>query len=352
MDASQGSAIPSTCQGCLTNCPVLVSAASNVSANDANATAPASPVATAFASAPTSPITTTPTAFANNEPKPADDAPTSLASVRVKGNPAAESTCPGKQRAAAAFVAERSIDPNSFTEAHTHGLITWWNEELKDMTPEWAAEECGVAADAIRDMARAFAAAGPRAISWVSPGVAMCARGLYASMACYALNGLTGSVGPDGAVLKFPFIFAQHRSRLSLEGRSANTKRFQDLKGTDPDDEPWDDVLKIHPDDMHTLGLASGDTIRIISVQGSITCHAKEWDGTRPGVVVKCYRQGHWAYGRNAALDFDRGIARGGNNNEIIPPEYERVSGATARHGGLARVRVELVERQRQESRP
>ena len=56
---------------------------------------------------------------------------------------------------------------------------------------------------------------------------------------------------------------------------------------------------------------------------------------------MKCYGQGHWAYGRVAACDFEQGIPRGGNNNEIIPVEWERASGATARHGGLTRVRIE-----------
>ncbi len=33
-------------------------------------------------------------------------------------------------------------------------------------------------------------------------------------------------------------------------------------------------------------------------------------------------------------------IPRGGNNNLILPAEYERLSGSTARHGGVTRVKV------------
>ena len=143
----------------------------------------------------------------------------------------------------------------------------------------------------------------------------------------------------DAAV--YPFVFSQHRSIANLEGRSANAPLYQKLKRLDPGDEPWDDVVKIHPDDMRALGLASGDAVRVVSEEGTIVAHAKAWDGTRSGVVVKCYGQGHWAYGHVAATDFDRRIPRGGNNNEIIPAEWERASGATARHGGLARVRIE-----------
>ena len=144
-----------------------------------------------------------------------------------------------------------------------------------------------------------------------------------------------------GDAAAYPFVFSQHRSIANLEGRSANAPLYQKLKRLDPGDEPWGDVVKIHPDDMRALGLASGDAVRVVSEEGTIVAHAKAWDGMRPGVVVKCYGQGHWAYGHVAATDFDRRIPRGGNNNEIIPAEWERASGATARHGGLTRVRIE-----------
>ena len=541
------------------------------------------------------------------------------------------------------------VDESSFQERFTRGVCTWWNEELFDKTPEWAEEETGVSASTIVQMARAFAGAGQHAVSWISPGVTMSARGLYSGMACYALNGLVGSVGAEGGVLafpslpveklpstesyrdevarcacsqprvdvpqradflcakagrahrapvtnlipeaiegggidtlvaywcnfpfsctgakrweraleklpflvhvtthisemsqfadivlpachhlfetwgfarcrqnkrssvvleqpcveafgesrndeaglafslaekladrgfpavleyfqcecadpctgaaptsgdelaeyalkamtapfwrpdgagdagvserawrgflakgfwetdpvrgrqkgeapsplptssgrfefesgalrrafeeharcfglapeeaaaslgygargrkslvphyespvrkgsesEFPFVFSQHRSIVNLEGRSANAPLYHKLKKLDPGDEPGDDVVKIHPTDMERLGLRSGDMVRMSSPEGSIVVRAKAWNGTRPGVVVKCYGQGHWAYGHVAARDLEQGIPRGGNNNEVIPAEWERASGATARHGGLTRVRIE-----------
>lgn len=541
------------------------------------------------------------------------------------------------------------VDESSFQERFTRGVCTWWNEELFDKTPEWAEAETGVPASAIVQMARMFAGAGQRAVSWISPGVAMSARGLYSGMACYALNGLVGSVGAEGGVLafpslpveklpstepyrdevarracsqprvdapqrpdllcakagrahrapvtnlipeaieggrvdtlvaywcnfpfsctgakrweraleklpflvhvtthisemsqyadivlpachhlfetwglarcrqnkrssvvleqpcvkalgesrndeaglafalaeklanrgfpavldyfqrecadpctgaaptsgdelaeyalkamtasfwrpdgagdagvsekawrgfiakglwetdpvrgrqkgeapsplptqtgrfefesgalrrafeeharrfgldpegaaaslgygargrkslmphyespvrkggesEFPFVFSQHRSIVNLEGRSANAPLYHKLKRLDPGDEPGDDVVKIHPTDMERLGLRSGDMVRMSSPEGSIVVRAKAWSGTLPGVVVKCYGQGHWAYGHVAVRDLEQGVPRGGNNNEIIPPEWERASGATARHGGLTRVRIE-----------
>lgn len=145
----------------------------------------------------------------------------------------------------------------------------------------------------------------------------------------------------EGDEREFPFIFSQHRSIANLEGRSANAPLYHKLKRLDPGDEPGDDVMKINPIDMERLGLRSGDAVRVSSPEGSIVVRAKAWDGALPGVVVKCYGQGHWAYGHVASRDFEQGISRGGNNNEIVPPEWERASGATARHGGLVRVRIE-----------
>ena len=83
--------------------------------------------------------------------------------------------------------------------------------------------------------------------------------------------------------------------------------------------------------------------VRIVSPVGEITARLKLWEGVRPGTVTKCFGQGHWAYGRVAALDFHARIPRGGNNNLILPAEYERLSGSTARHGGVTRVRVAAI---------
>ena len=141
----------------------------------------------------------------------------------------------------------------------------------------------------------------------------------------------------------YPYIFEEHRSRLNREGRSANCIGYQELKDVDPGDVAWDDVLKINPSDMEDLGLVDGDTIEVTSPQGTITVHAKGWEGTRPGVVFKCYGQGHWAYGHIAAADYENFKPRGGNNNEILPCDWERLSGSTARHGGLTRVSIKKV---------
>jgi anaerobic selenocysteine-containing dehydrogenase len=142
---------------------------------------------------------------------------------------------------------------------------------------------------------------------------------------------------------EYPFIFFEHRSRLNREGRSQNCTWYQAHKNCDPGDENWDDVVKINPADGRRLGVSNGDLVRLVSPTGAIECHVKLWEGVRPGTVGKCYGQGHWAYGRVAARDFERRIPRGGNNNDILPPESEAISGSTARHGGVTRIRIETI---------
>jgi anaerobic selenocysteine-containing dehydrogenase len=139
---------------------------------------------------------------------------------------------------------------------------------------------------------------------------------------------------------EYPLIFFEHRSRLNREGRSANCTWYQEHKNVDPGDENWDDVLKMNPVDASRLKLANREMVRVVSSTGEITVRLKLWEGVRPGTVAKCYGQGHWAYGRIAAADFHNRLPRGGNNNVILPAEYDRLSGSTARHGGVARVKV------------
>ncbi len=142
---------------------------------------------------------------------------------------------------------------------------------------------------------------------------------------------------------EFPFVFFEHRSRLNREGRSANCTWYQEHKNVDPGDENWDDVLKMNPVDAKRLGLNNRDMVSVESPTGKLTARLKLWEGVRPGTVTKCYGQGHWAYGRVATQDFHKRIPLGGNNNQILPPEYDRLSGSTARHGGVTRVKVVSV---------
>ncbi len=144
-----------------------------------------------------------------------------------------------------------------------------------------------------------------------------------------------------GGETEYPFVFVDYKSRFNREGRSANCTWYQELKDLDPGDEAWDDVAKLNPVDAQPLGIKSGDRVKLISETGELECTAKLWEGVRPGTVAKAYGQGHWAYGRVAAQEFGR-VPRGGNNNDIIPADYERLSGSTAYYG-TARVKVVKV---------
>ena len=145
-----------------------------------------------------------------------------------------------------------------------------------------------------------------------------------------------------GSVAEYPYTFIDYKSRLNREGRSQNTTWYQEFKKVDVGDVSWDDVVKINPLDAKKLGIKDGDAVKLTSQTGSIATKAKLWEGVRQGTIAKCYGQGHWAYGRVAAKEYGK-TPRGGNNNELMPDDYDRLSGATARNGGFTGVKIEKV---------
>jgi len=143
-----------------------------------------------------------------------------------------------------------------------------------------------------------------------------------------------------GTKTEYPLLFVDYKSRLNREGRSANTTWYQELRDLDPGCEAYGDVAQLNPIDAKKFGIKSGDKIKLISQVGELICHAKLWEGVRPGTIAKAYGQGHWAYGRVAADEFGK-TPRGGNNNDIIPADYDRLSGASAFY---AHTRVKVVK--------
>jgi anaerobic selenocysteine-containing dehydrogenase len=100
------------------------------------------------------------------------------------------------------FVVGQTVDEEAFVENETHGLVKWWNLELKDRTPEWAQNETLIPAAQTIRVARAIGEAAPKVAVWMGPGVGMNPRGTYASMAVHALNGLVGSIDVEGGTLE------------------------------------------------------------------------------------------------------------------------------------------------------
>jgi len=141
---------------------------------------------------------------------------------------------------------------------------------------------------------------------------------------------------------RYPFDLLDMKSRLNREGRSANTVWYHEFKKVDPGDVSWDDVIQINPDDAKKLGIKEGDMVKVTSVIGSLKVKARLWEGIKPGTVAKCFGQGHWAYGRVASKEFGK-AANGANFNEIMPDDYDRLSGSTARNGGFTGLKIEKV---------
>ncbi|WP_375749195.1 molybdopterin-dependent oxidoreductase [Vibrio sp. HN007] len=140
---------------------------------------------------------------------------------------------------------------------------------------------------------------------------------------------------------EFPMLFVDHKSRLNREGRSANLPWYQNNLDIDPGARKHSDIAKLNPVDAEALGIKDGDTIRITSIQGSMTCEAGIFEGVRPGTVAKAFGQGHWAYGKVASAEFGK-TPFGGSNNEVLPPAFEQLSGSSAFYGQIG-IRVEKV---------
>lgn len=145
----------------------------------------------------------------------------------------------------------------------------------------------------------------------------------------------------NGSKTEYPFDLVDMKSRFNREGRSANNTWYHSFKQCDPGDVNEQDVIQINPADAAKLGIKEGDMVKVTSIVGSLKVKAHLWEGVRPGVVAKCYGQGHHAMGRVAAKDFAKAIARGANFNEIMPDDYDRLSGSTARNGGHTGLKIE-----------
>ena len=147
-----------------------------------------------------------------------------------------------------------------------------------------------------------------------------------------------------GSVADYPFTFVDIKSRYNREGRSQNLPFYYQFKKLDPGDENWDDVIKMNPQDANNLGIVDGDLVQVTSPTGTLKTRAKLWEGLRPGTVAKTFGQGHWSYGRVASDYGNLQEHTGqGNNNEILPDDYDRISGSSARNGGYVGVNIEKI---------
>ncbi|MFN2329547.1 MAG: molybdopterin-dependent oxidoreductase [Chromatocurvus sp.] len=144
-----------------------------------------------------------------------------------------------------------------------------------------------------------------------------------------------------GSEAEYPMLLVDAKHRLNREGRGCNHYWYSGERDVEPGDIKFDDAAKLNPLDADRLGIRTGDEVRLTSPAGSITCTASVWEGVRPGCVVKSFGMGHWAYGRYTSREFGK-TAIGGNNNELIALDFDRLSGSTA-FAGQNGVRVEKI---------
>ncbi|HEY0837162.1 MAG TPA: molybdopterin-dependent oxidoreductase [Azospirillum sp.] len=97
------------------------------------------------------------------------------------------------------FKTGQTVDPASFQERWVKGLVEWWNVELKDRTPKWAAEVTTLREADIVATAREFGTTRP-AIALFERGAHTHSNGLLNGMAIHTLNALVGSLFAEGGL--------------------------------------------------------------------------------------------------------------------------------------------------------
>lgn len=98
------------------------------------------------------------------------------------------------------FKSGQTVDPKDFNEKWVKGLVEWWNLEVKDRTPAWAA---GVTTLYERDIvatAREFGSTRP-AIALFERGAHAHSNGIMNGMAIHTLNALVGSLFAKGGLM-------------------------------------------------------------------------------------------------------------------------------------------------------
>lgn len=98
------------------------------------------------------------------------------------------------------FKAGQTVDPATFNEKWVKGLVEWWNIELKDRTPKWAAGITTIRERDIVATAREFGSTRP-AIALMERGAHAHSNGIYNAMAVHTLNALVGSLFAKGGLM-------------------------------------------------------------------------------------------------------------------------------------------------------
>lgn len=120
-------------------------------------------------------------------------------------------------------------------------------------------------------------------------------------------------------------------ARMGLyDGRHANLPWLQES----PDQIAkvvWDSWVEMHPSTASSLGVNSGDVVRVSSANGSIEAKVVPIKGMHPGVIAVPLGQGHSDYGRYAK---DRGV----NPMSILAVNTDGKTGELATHATRVKV--------------
>lgn len=97
------------------------------------------------------------------------------------------------------FKAGETLSPDAFKEKWTKGLVEWWNAELKDRNPAWAAGVTGLKEKDILLVAREFGRTRP-AMAIFERGPTTHTNAVYNGIAIHSLNALVGSMYAVGGM--------------------------------------------------------------------------------------------------------------------------------------------------------
>lgn len=93
---------------------------------------------------------------------------------------------------------EEDLYDSPFLTQHTNATIEEWRKHYEIYTPEYAEQESGVPAEKIREIAREFAKAAPRATTVSNRGAHAHENGFDNEWAIICLNALVGSINKKG----------------------------------------------------------------------------------------------------------------------------------------------------------
>lgn len=137
------------------------------------------------------------------------------------------------------FMAGKTIAAAGFNEKWVRGLAEWWNEELKDRTPEWAESVTSIKASDIRKTAIEFGSTRP-AVALFERGATGHTNGTYNGMAIHALNALVGSLFAEGGLFyqmgpAYGSMPVKAEDYMDEWSRNGDWKKYPriDMKGTD-----------------------------------------------------------------------------------------------------------------------